>query len=72
VGRNFFYNFFVLAETLPMTLLQSAREFRGFGQAKFAYVCWLVLRFEPIYTTEKPCTGPAASKNDARFKRGQN
>ncbi len=55
-----------------MTLLQSAREFRGFGQAKFAYVCWLVLRFEPIYTTEKPCTGPAASKNDARFKRGQN
>ena len=41
------------------------RAFHRFGRAKFAY-CF-DFKLEPIYTT-----APAASKNDAQFKSGQN
>ncbi len=40
--------------------------FHGFGQAKFSDV-GSVFRLKPIFNT-----APAASKNDAQFKRGQN
>ena len=40
------------------------RAFHQFGQAKFAYGG---NRLEPIFAT-----APAASKNDAHFKSGQN
>jgi hypothetical protein len=38
--------------------------FHEFGQAKFADPSWFYFRVEPIYTT-----APAASKNDAQFKK---
>jgi len=53
----------IFKQEIGNLFLANYRVFHGFGQAKFPFG----LRLEPIFNT-----APAASKNNAQFKSGQN